>query len=406
MIPDSTRPRLRSLEVKWLESDGKKQLFLRDPSGVAPHAATVPAWIAQILSLFDGERDLAGIGAAFELRTGQRLPPGQIESLVEQLDEALFLDSPRFAAAQAQAIRAYRDEPYRPAALAERAYPADPVALTAVLEGYDSGNSYPPAASPLRGVVSPHIDYQRGGRIYAQTWRPAAEAVRAAEVVVIFGTDHSGSAGAITLTRQSYATPHGILPTATDIVDRLAEAIGPAEAFAEELHHRNEHSIELAAVWVRAMSGDPPPSIVPILCGSFYEFSRGEANPATFVRFDRLLSALEEATRGKRVLVVAAADLAHVGPAFGDQRSYKPADKKRLEKADERLIESVRIGDAAGFFEQLRSEKDQRKVCGLPPIYLMLRYLGASDGTIVGYDQCPADADGGSVVTIAGILLP
>jgi hypothetical protein len=35
----------------------------------------------------------------------------------------------------------------------------------------------------------------------------------------------------------------------------------------------------------------------------------------------------------------------------------------------------------------------------------MLRYLGACRGEVVGYDQCPADATGGSLVSIAGVLL-
>jgi hypothetical protein len=381
-------------------------LFIRDPSGVAPHAATVPAWVAYVISLLDGERDLPGICAAFELRTGQRLPTEQIESVLQQLDDALFLESPAFETAWREAIQTYREAPTRPTALADRVYPSDPTKLRAALADFDIGQHNTTADVSLRGIVSPHIDYQRGGATYAKTWRQAAEAVKAAEIVVIFGTDHSGGPGKITLTRQSYATPLGVLPTATDIVDRLAESIGLEEAFAEELHHRNEHSIELAAVWIHAVANDPPPQVVPILCGSFYEFTEGAEDPATNARFDQLLTALELVTRGRRVLTVAAADLAHVGPAFGDERPLDPDDRRRLAKADERLLESIRIGDAHDFFAQLRSEKDQRRVCGLPPIYLMLRFLGQTNGTIVGYDQCPADADGGSLVSIAGALLP
>ena len=34
----------------------------------------------------------------------------------------------------------------------------------------------------IRGLVSPHIDYQRGGLVYAQVWRAAAQAAREAEL--------------------------------------------------------------------------------------------------------------------------------------------------------------------------------------------------------------------------------
>ena len=77
----------------------------------------------------------------------------------------------------------------------------------------------------------------------------------AADLAIIFGTDHSGGLGKVTPTRQSYATPYGVLPTANGIVDRLADALGEEEAFAEELHHRKEHSIELASVWLHHAPG-------------------------------------------------------------------------------------------------------------------------------------------------------
>ncbi|MGD1995059.1 MAG: hypothetical protein PVI59_17850, partial [Anaerolineae bacterium] len=47
---------------------------------------------------------------------------------------------------------------------------------------------------------------------------------------------------------------------------------------------------------------------------------------------------------------------------------------------------------------------DQYNVCGLPPIYLMLRALGSVTGELVAYDQCPADEEGTSLVSICGVL--
>jgi hypothetical protein len=72
---------------------------------------------------------------------------------------------------------------------------------------------------------------------------------------------------------------------------------------------------------------------------------------------------------------------------------------------DRQLLSSVESGDAEAFFAQLRAEHDERRICGLPPVYLTLRLLESSRGQVVGYDQCPADADGGSLVSIAGVLL-
>jgi hypothetical protein len=65
----------------------------------------------------------------------------------------------------------------------------------------------------------------------------------------------------------------------------------------------------------------------------------------------------------------------------------------------------VYAGDAPAFFDLLREEGDRRHVCGLPPIYLMLRLLGSASGEPSGYALCPADAHGTSIVSIAGVVL-
>jgi AmmeMemoRadiSam system protein B len=401
------RPRLRPLELKWVQDGGNQLLFMRDPSGIAPRPVLVPPFVALLLSCCDGERDVSGIRAAFEARTGQAITVEQVRDVLAQLDELLFLDSSRFRAANSSLIREYRDGAFRPPSLAGRVYPAEPAALLQELRGYGaSGYLSPEQGDPdIRGVISPHIDYQRGGPVYAVTWQLAAEAVQAADLVVVFGTDHCGGLGQLTLTRQNYATPLGVLPTALDVVDVVAAAIGPDEAYSEELHHRNEHSIELATVWLHSVRPENPPSVVPILCGSFHHFSTGEADPETNEKFARALDALHAATAGRRVLAVAAADLAHVGPAFGDDAPLRDDDRRVLAEKDERLLQAVCEGDAAGFFGQLRAEQDARRICGLPPIYLTLRFLGSCRGEVVGYDQCPADPEGGSLVSIGGVLL-
>ncbi len=121
---------------------------------------------------------------------------------------------------------------------------------------------------------------------------PQRQAANEADLVIMFGTDHQGSNGTVTLTRQSYATPWGVLPTDQALVDKLAEALGQETAFAEELHHAHEHSIELAAVWLHFTRGGRPVALLPILCGSFGGFVAGERDPATYEPFDAVLRVL------------------------------------------------------------------------------------------------------------------
>jgi AmmeMemoRadiSam system protein B len=324
------------------------------------------------------------------------------------MDTALLLDNERFQEARAAALNSYREAPYRPLILDGGRLPPTPDLARAELQGYmdalpavDSARVLP----PVRGLISPHIDYQRGGMVYAEVWRAGAEAAREAELVVMFGTDHQGSAGAITLTRQSYATAWGVLPTDSAVVSALGRDLGEEAAFAEELHHRGEHSIELAAAWLHFVRDGAPVPMVPILCGHFGAFVEGHADPADHEPFAVAVETLREAMRARKTLVVAAADLAHVGPAFGDSYGLDFIGKAQARNADERLLETVYAGDAESFFEQLRAEGDRRHVCGLPPIYLTLRLLGETRGEPAGYALCPADIHGTSIVTIAGVTL-
>ena len=402
------KPKLREVEAHPIQHNGQQMILLRDPLALSQSSIAVPRALAPLLGLLDGTRDEAALEAALMIRAGVRLAPGLMPKLLADLDAALLLDNERSAAALQAAIQAYRDAPYRPMTV-DGSYPADADQAATHLQSYV--DSLPAAAapavpspSPIRGVISPHIDYPRGGPVYAEVWRTAAEAARQAELVIVLGTDHRGSNSALTLTHQSYATPWGVLPTDQTLVQRLTAALGPEAAFAEELHHAGEHSVELAVVWLHFIRGGRPVPLVPILCGGFHEFVAGNGHPASHAPFAAAIDVLGEAMTARPTLVVAAADLAHMGPAFGGH-SLDFIARAQLQAADDRLLSTVLAGDAAAFFDTLQAEDDRRNVCGLPPIYLTLRLLADAQGQRAGYALCPADPQGLSFVSIAGVVL-
>jgi AmmeMemoRadiSam system protein B len=424
-------PKLRPIEVRPFMDQGRPVFMLRDPLSLSDKVVILPQALGPLLALMDGSRDLAALHASLLVRVGLRVSPEIVQRVIDQLDEALLLESERFAQVYAEIVRAYRTAPYRPSHLAGPSYPADATALHQLLDGYLAGASVngvsaEPSLLPVMevqephrqpesatgvsqanvvGLVSPHIDYQRGGPVYAEVWRRAAEAVRAAELTIIFGTDHAGSSGRITLTRQHYATPYGILPTATDVVGTIAHAIGEEAAFGEEIHHRGEHSIELAAVWLHHMRGGQACQVVPILCGSFHHFVAGQADPAGDATLNATLDALRTASAGRRTLVVAAADLAHIGPAFSQPIPIDYVRYAQLQAADEILMRTITDGDADAFFQTIAAEGDRRNICGLPPIYPTLRLLGDGvQGELTGYDRCPADGENTSFVSVCGVV--
>jgi AmmeMemoRadiSam system protein B len=425
-------PRLRPLEVHPFMDQGQLVLLLRDPLALSEKVAILPQALGPLLALLDGTRDVAGLHASLLVRAGMRIPPEIIQRVLDQLDDALLLENDRFAQAYAEALRAFREASSRSPVLAGPGYPADPAVLHRLFDDYMvsgsvNGTGADASLVPqgvdtsaqtsredstvverqagIVGLISPHIDYKRGGPIYAGAWGRAADALRVADLVIILGTDHAGSEGRITLTRQNYATPFGVLPTATDVVDAIASAIGEEAAFAEEIHHRGEHSIELAAVWLHYIRGGRPCQVLPILCGSFQHFVAGQADPATDETLNATLDVLRTAAVGQQTVVVAAADLAHVGPAFNDPFPIDYVRYAQLQVADEILIETLTEADAASFFRTIAAERDRRNICGLPPIYLTLRLLeGEVRGELTGYERCPADGQRTSFVSVCGVV--
>jgi len=402
------KPKLRAIEAHPIQHEGQEMILLRDPLRLRDTTIAIPRPLAPLLALMDGSRDQAGLEAALRVRSGVRLAPGLLSQFLSDLDRACLLDNEHAAQAKRAALEAFRAQPFRSLTTLDGSSAADAEQMAAWLQSYVDG--LPPQQPaledrPVRGLISPHIDYQRGGPVYAQVWQAAAQAAREAELVVIFGTDHQGGERTLTLTRQSYATPWGVLPTDEALVEALAETLGPEAAFGEELHHRSEHSIELAAIWLHFIRGSEPVPLLPVLCGGFGDFVAGEDEPAGYPPFTAALDLLHTAMASRRTLVVAAADLAHMGPAFGDPRGLDFIARAQLRQADDRLLEAVCAGDAEAFFAQIKAEGNRRNVCGVPPIYLTLRLLDGATGEPAGYDQCPADTQGLSFVSIAGVIL-
>ena len=406
---DQTRPKLRLLDPQPVDHQGQRYLALRDPLGLTDKTVMVPQALAPLLPLCDGSRTPGELRVGFMLRTGVELSGTQVDEFLASLDGALLLENGAFQEASQHALSAYREASSRKPSRASLGYPADPRGLADAIAEYEA--QAPVDEEPLSptarltGVVCPHIDYDRGGVTYAQLWRRCAPALDDIELAIVFGTDHSGGPGTLTPTAQSYATPLGVLPTESRLVDGLAEVLGPDRAFAEELHHVNEHSIELALVWFHHYIGGRACPVVPVLCGSFQQFVDGEEELSENEPIEAALSYLRDATSGRRTLVIAAADLAHVGPAFGDLAPIDPVQRATVAAKDARSIEAICDGDASAFFALSREEGDSRRVCGLPPIYIALSLLDGARGESLGYAQCPADVAGGSLVSIAGALL-
>ncbi len=397
-------PKLRPLNLRWTQVDGQQVLALQDPLRLVQSTLMMPGPLAPFLGLLDGSRDANALAAGFTLRTGASIPVDRIESFIETLDQAFLLENQRFFDARQSVLSSYHSAPFRIPALAGSVYPEDSSELQSVVDQYCEGVALQDREPTERvvGVISPHIDFARGWRTYARTWQLAKRELDEARLVIMLGTDHAGSADRLTLTRQSYATPWGVLPTDIEVVDRLAGVIGEELAYDEEIHHIGEHSIELAAVWLHYVLGGQPKPLVPILCGHHGGGLSGGNEDVRPLR--DALNILTDVAAEPGVMVVAAGDVSHVGPAFGDPAPIDVTGKDEVRSSDERWLETACLGENVVLGEYLLRQGDPTRICGAAPIHHMVTILAGAKGRVVDYDQCPADQEFGSLVSIAGAL--
>lgn len=397
---------LRRVRIETTMHRGQPFFVLVDPLQLHPEGGMVVSIAARgVLLALDEARTVAELQRLAAEYDGYALDPAVVLELVRTMEDLYLLEGAKAAGVLDAKRAAFRALPERRPSSAGRAYPDDPEELDALLREYvDEAAAQFGKIAPVtaRGVVSPHIDYGRGGPVYAQAWLAAAESLREAELVVVFGTDHAGGP-LFTLTRQHYATPFGRLETDRAVVDALAEVIGES-AYAAELHHINEHSLELVLVWLHWLRRESPPRVVPILTGSLDPFMVNGQQPHDDATIEGVVRVLREVAAGQKTVFIASGDLAHLGPVFNTD-GLDAESRQALAVTDQAFMAQIAAGDAQGMFEFVKAEADARQVCGTAPFYYLLRALGETEGTVLAYAQCPADEVGESWVSIAGAVL-
>ncbi|OGK81231.1 MAG: AmmeMemoRadiSam system protein B [Candidatus Rokubacteria bacterium GWC2_70_16] len=402
-MTDLDRPRLRVLEAFPVQQDGHRAVGLRDPAGFTDQVAMLPMPLLDLVSLFDGEHSIGEMREIFLGRHGEAPTAEQIRGIVEQMDAAGFLDSPRFAERRRRIEETFRLSPVRPPAHAGTAYAAEPRALQEQIHSFFAHaegpgapgpmilgpDGAPAGAPPIRGLIAPHIDFHRGGPAYAWAYRELAGSE--ADLFVILGTCHAGMEDPFAATRKPYETPLGRAAADGDFLDDLGRRYGH-DLLASEGAHRIEHSVEFQVVMLQHLLGERRPfTIVPLLASFLHEAVWRGSDPEADPRVPRFLEALGETlgASGRRVCLVAGVDLAHVGPRFGDPEINTHEFLSQVEAEDRAMLATVTAGAPGAFFGEVARDRDARRICGLSPIYAFLRALPGVQGRLLRYSQWP-----------------
>jgi len=399
-------PRLRAIDAFPVEESGGTYLALRDNEGYSNQIVFLSPIDALIAGCFDGQTTEAEAAVRLAGQVGAKeFPISRIRDLQKVLDDNLLLENERFRDAHEAVLKAFRDGPERPAHLAGSSYPDKIKSLTRDLDGYFSLEKGPGDAGelnsekPLTGLVSPHIDFNRGKATYAWAYR---EILRSglADLTVILGVAHQTPGTPFVITDKDYGTPFGPAKTDIEMAKSLCKKL-PFDARMDELTHRTEHSIEFQAVYLKHCANrlgvDGEKKILPILCSS-YDLEGNDPGDRTRAFIDTLSDLL--ASYSGSVCLLAGVDFAHIGPRFGDK---EPAVGKFLEKTireDKASLELLSAQDPKGFLESVQFDNNARKVCGVSALYafseIHQRLFPKAKGNTLHYDHA-ADPAGGEV---------
>ena len=193
----------------------------------------------------------------------------------------------------------------RPPGVAGSFYPAEPGALTAMMDGMLADAERPAIKDKILAVVAPHAGYPYSGPVAAHTYA-ALKGHRFTRVVVIAPSHFEAFDFSSVFNGDGYVTPLGTVPVDKPFAEKLAKmdsSIRLSKRGHTATAEGAEHALEVQLPWLQHVLGSF--NLVPIVMGNQdYESSR-----ALGVALAKLIQA--DDGPGQDTLIVASSDLSH-----------------------------------------------------------------------------------------------
>ena len=400
-------PKIRNpIEIRMETAGNEQVLYINCPLGVSEGPLLLAPAVGPIISCFDGNQSISEIANSF---SEFGVTPDLVSELVQIFNNNHFLDTPDFHHKQKNIRAEFAKAKVRESALADVAYPSEERELKNLLNSYLKNGTAKKlkAKEPLIGVVSPHIDYLRGGSCYGATYCNLPKSEH--DLFVILGTAHQFSKVLFHLTEKDFNTPFGLFKTDKTFVQKIADSYGQTRSFADEILHRREHSLELQLPFLAHRTGKT--RVVPILIGSFYPLLAKGIYPHEDQEYEDFMNGLIEAVKHAkenqhRICFIAGVDMSHVGPAFGDNFQLTKEFMTEVETRDRVYLETILNRDKKALYEHIVEDADARRICGFPTMYTLLDLFDRLEldykAELFSYQQA-VDMQTGCAVTFAGL---
>lgn len=378
------RPKLRPVSATAVPGESESRIIISDPARLSPITLSVSEPVILILSMLDGQHTLDEVREGFQKQFGQPLARETLDELIAGLKNGYYLEGAEFDGFYQGLVDEYRAAPARVST-----DDLDPESDEDQAAGFDTVLDAAPATEApglIQGIIAPHLDYPRGEPCYGAAYA----AIRNRPVpdrVIILGTNHFGRSTSVCATGKDFQTSLGLTRCDTEFLVALETACGPLRE--SELDHQREHSIELQVMWLQHLFGAEQFRIVPVLCpdpcgptATKPWDGRGIDLRDFAERLGQLIRADDQDT-----LVVAGADLSHVGTFFGSPPRLDDDLLDRVRTQDTQALAHVEACDPRAFVAHLTETGNPTNICSAGCIFTLLTALAPRSATKLAYHQ-------------------
>ena len=372
--------------------------ILYDSSGLSEAQLLVGESSMLLLARMDGRHSLLDLREEYERETGLEVYNEDIENMLRELDAARFLENEHFRDLYNNLLNEFMVSKVRPSACAGSIYSEDAEVLRDELdilmreaprfevEGR-IGNVLRRAP---RGVIAPHMDFSRAAKCYGQVYRKLRDQYNRPEVVIILGTAHGSMRHRFAVCDKDFAVTGGVVRCHNAATAQILSETAAVADFREDIFmHRSEHSIELQAVWLDYIW--PGIEIVPVLIGDMTEYIHEPDKVTQDEEIWSMVSAIRGVMDSCRVMLLASADLSHIGRRFGDERDIDIGFISETEVADRNYLREVVAGKGDQALRSLAAHGDRYHLCGTGCIYVLGALLPNVSGQLLGYYQAVSE---------------
>jgi hypothetical protein len=247
----------------------------------------------------------------------------------------------------------------REPAVAGAFYPDKPEILSRDVKKYLENSKKEKIEGDIVALISPHAGYMYSGQVAAYAYKLIEG--KSFDTVVVVGPSHRVLfKGASLYDRGGYRTPLGVVPIDTELSKKMMERRKEIQFLPEA--HSQEHSLEVQIPFLQVVLKTF--NLIPIVMEPYWSWETCQS----------VASAIAEAVKGKRVLLVASTDLSHF-------YTYNIAVE-----LDKIFLNHIERFDVEGLNRDLKNNRTE--ACGGGPvvtIMLAAKMLGANHGKVLKY---------------------